>query len=497
MLFAFILFIILLPLFIVLVIYVFPLFIGFIILIFSMVISFISSIIKGEKSPIYSCGKIEPLSDYLLMEGDSDMSMIEILNIQRSWDLGLPIVLANASISKNISKGDTIFSACFENLSEKVIISAVFEFVIYNNNKVIKRIGSYQYDYLNAEKGELFGSGKLIKLDPDARNIDIMVKDITYKDGSTWENKSSQKFDISKYPKTRREFLGELDLDFIHKNNIDPDDYKYAPKQIDNCWICTCGKYNYDDDDGICKTCGKNKLTLLNLFDPSLLYKELEAPKSELETHEKQQSKIIRWFQMSSLTNIKKIIVIVIIVIISILLVNLLVEHLVEHREIEKAKETCIESFKEIVGEENLDVLNVTFEFVEKDTDYNGDLSEGGSIYNARIEVVGFNRIEIGKKFELFSDLRMKYIDTPYVFSVEEFSILSEGKEWFKLRYAEVITTSDSETFYKPKDNNSSNSIKYDSNDYYYRSNDYNNDGELSGDEWSDALDDYLTDLGY
>lgn len=296
------------------------------------------------------------------------MSTKKVLNVQNSWDVKLPILLLKANILKNEADGAITFSAIFKNLRKNTISSAIFELVVYDKMfNEVQRLKSLSYKNIEVKEAGVFGADKIIALNSDAMNIDIIVKNLTYADGSTWVNKFNQKFDTSKHPKKISEFLGFLDSEFLGENNLNSDTYEYIPKEIDSSWICTCGTDN-ETNNSICKECGMEKLKLFNLFDPALLFEKFNAKENE-NTVKKMQKK-----SGKKLNKVGIIGAILILALISIFSVN----SFKDLNEFNKAKSTYQKSVVEIFSDENMEVLNVVYVFDEKDTDYNGNLGEGG-----------------------------------------------------------------------------------------------------------------------
>lgn len=85
----------------------------------------------------------------------------------------------------------------------------------------------------------------------DIKKLDLVESQVCYSDGSvlTYEGKNNVTFDLEKFPES--EELRAL------KKMYDPN-VKYVPKDFENGWVCSCGRFNHLDKNQ-CSLCGKFK----------------------------------------------------------------------------------------------------------------------------------------------------------------------------------------------------------------------------------------------
>lgn len=117
---------------------------------------------------------------------------------------------------------------------------------------------TYRDIYLNPNKS--FGEKTPIILNPAIRKVKVEIENVVYRNGDIWKNSEEE----IKLPslKTIDQLDSELNEQLSREiTNFTPDQKKrviYLPQQLDNYWICMCGRPN-SNHDTYCRRCGMNK----------------------------------------------------------------------------------------------------------------------------------------------------------------------------------------------------------------------------------------------
>ena len=106
-----------------------------------------------------------------------------------------------------------------------------------------------------------FGKNKTIPLPNhlSTRTLEVIINKILFSDGSTWEKENNQLREV----KIER-ITDKLELDKI-RSIVGFDAYCY-PKELEDVWICVCGKLNKNIDP-ICRRCNREKSFVLTNYN--------------------------------------------------------------------------------------------------------------------------------------------------------------------------------------------------------------------------------------
>lgn len=126
-------------------------------------------------------------------------------------------------------------------------------------------------------KSKTFGEDSPIQLDQRVRRVRVGIDKVVYTDTSTWKP-TAQGFTRSKQElinSLKPELVEQLQRDIRFLAPAKKERYVFIPKQLEDYWLCTCGKPNKNDDI-VCSRCRLSKKDVF-LISSDSLQKNLDA----------------------------------------------------------------------------------------------------------------------------------------------------------------------------------------------------------------------------
>lgn len=129
--------------------------------------------------------------------------------------------------------------------------------------------------YLQGKK--TFGDRTPIILDPKIRKVTVAVDKVVYRNGDVWRNPEG--YFTLPLQKPVSSIKGELkpqfERDTSHLSDTDKQNFLYIPQQLDDYWLCTCGRPNKNGYD-TCSRCGLRRVTVFKVTDVDNLDNNLQ-----------------------------------------------------------------------------------------------------------------------------------------------------------------------------------------------------------------------------
>lgn len=217
-------------------------------------------------------------------------------NIITKFDIDCPVEIRDYEILVNEQK----FTYCtidFFNLSNKTVQAMDFTIFCYDSfGRPVSDDNTVQtlvQDECASPKLH-FGKNKTIPLlnHLSTRKVDVIINKILFLDGTTWnkENKQLWENKIEGIPDSQE--LERL------RSIAGYDAYCY-PKELEDVWICICGKVNKSTDHS-CRRCERQKDFVLTNYDKESIIKESS------QNHEIQEMKLEKFREMMEMDKRKQ-----------------------------------------------------------------------------------------------------------------------------------------------------------------------------------------------
>lgn len=143
-------------------------------------------------------------------------------------------------------------------------------------SEIIADISPYTYTYRDIflNKSRSFGEDSPILLDQRVRKVKIGIQRVVFNDSTLWYPASIQ------FTPPKQELITSLKPELVEQFQRDIHDnspavkesYSFIPKQLDNYWLCTCGRPNHNDSEH-CLRCGLSKEKVFLLSEETLQIK--------------------------------------------------------------------------------------------------------------------------------------------------------------------------------------------------------------------------------
>ena len=201
---------------------------------------------------------------------------------------GAPIIISAGVLLKDTKTENVITQLKFQSVSENPIRALKVSISAYDvSGKVVSSVDEYQYLDLHIQNGDFFGFNKAIVM-PDSvtRSIKIEKILVIYEEGY-YELDGNNLLPIAKSQKLSTEFSNP---DIIKQYQIDACTHgEYIPKQVEDLWICSCGKPN---SSNFCTECSATKEKVFAAYNPMVLKENLKHRLEAEKAEEKRQTEL-------------------------------------------------------------------------------------------------------------------------------------------------------------------------------------------------------------
>lgn len=230
---------------------------------------------------------------------DEITKILEIKN-DDMWFSGSPVMLRSMSLELDRQKGEMYTRVKFVNLKPAMIEEIDFDVICFDEfRNPIGRIENVSFSGLDAERNDSFGYERKIPVpDIETRNMEYIIRSVSFSGGEKWENKDNRHFDRKIEQKNIYSVQGDYNKQFMDicvRSGINGMDLVLQPEFEEDHWLCACGAFNWSDDKK-CSQCKVNrewleKNTSVENLRKNKEFQELEKEKvkRQMEEYEKQR----------------------------------------------------------------------------------------------------------------------------------------------------------------------------------------------------------------
>lgn len=191
------------------------------------------------------------------------------------WLRGCPLFVVRSQIIRNNENNRLFLVNEMANIGVRTIKSAIIRIDCLDaDGNMISSVDNCAYQGLNVEKQAVFGGNKLFGIAEGTDSVSIIIKKLTYSDGTEWSNEYLLKgLKISNPVRIDpQDSVYDVVKARCNDNHIVP---KFWPYEFTGGWRCTCAQLN-DEDDMSCSLCGASKFWVLDNLnrDDIIEYKE-------------------------------------------------------------------------------------------------------------------------------------------------------------------------------------------------------------------------------
>lgn len=189
-------------------------------------------------------------------------SVIKVIN-HGEWLRSCPLFVVRSQIIKNNENGKLYVVNEMANIGIKTVKDVVIRIDCMDaEGNVISCVDNCAYQGMNVAKQAMFGGNKLFAIADGTESVSVIIKNITYDDGMTWENDYLLKgIKIGNPVKIDpNDSVYDVVAARCNDNHIVP---KFWPYEFDGGWRCTCAQLN-DEDEMVCSLCGASKFWVLD-----------------------------------------------------------------------------------------------------------------------------------------------------------------------------------------------------------------------------------------
>lgn len=217
--------------------------------------------------------------------------IIKIIN-QGEWLRGCPLFMVRSQIIKNNELDKLFLVNEMANIGIKTVKSVLVRLECLDiSGNVINIVDNCAYQGLSVAKQAVFGGNKLFAAAPGTDGVRVIIKEVAFDDGTSWENDF---------------LLRGIKIDNPVK--IDPADSvydvvqarcrdyhvtpKFWPSEFPGGWRCTCAQLN-DEDDLTCSLCGASKFWVIDNLNREeiIAYKERVAREIRLKLEREEEER--------------------------------------------------------------------------------------------------------------------------------------------------------------------------------------------------------------
>ena len=205
---------------------------------------------------------------------EDNVKLVEIKN-DYMWFTDSPIIICAFRVAVDMKTGDMFTSAKFLNVAPFILRSITFDIICYDQmRQPIARLTDITYSDLDVKRNTDFGYHRKIEItDLDTRNVEYIIKSVTYDNGQVWNNTDGRRFDKRIDQKSIYTVQGDANKQFrdiCARSGIDGLNLVLQPVFEDDHWLCACGAFNWSDETK-CSQCSVNREWLRKNTDTAFL----------------------------------------------------------------------------------------------------------------------------------------------------------------------------------------------------------------------------------
>ena len=202
----------------------------------------------------------------IILDGDNmPEELTKLLEIKNDdmWFEGAPVLLRSMCLELDKQKGEMYTRVKFVNLKPAVIEEITFDVVCFDEyRKAIGKIEKVSFSGLEAERNDSFGYERKIPVpDIETRNMEYVLRSVSFSGGEKWENKEYRHFDRKIEQENIYSVQGDYNKQFMDicvRSGINGTDLVLQPIFEKDYWLCACGAFNWSEDKK-CSQCKVNR----------------------------------------------------------------------------------------------------------------------------------------------------------------------------------------------------------------------------------------------
>ena len=172
---------------------------------------------------------------------------------------GSPVQFVRVELLKGEQSGDNAVCLTFKNIGEQPITGLDVRFKCKAANGEVLCEETFNYEELNAGRGELFGMDDAVFITPSAiGSVDVQLE---------WVYSGKMRMDLRDKKRTRLEPAKKLSAEMSAKleQKVGRPGMKYVPQVLEHGWYCACGAFHPNEERTVyCSECGGDRVLLQN-----------------------------------------------------------------------------------------------------------------------------------------------------------------------------------------------------------------------------------------
>ena len=188
--------------------------------------------------------------------------VLKVIN-HGEWLRSCPLFVVRSQIIRNNETDKLLVVNEIANIGNKTVKDVVIKIDCMDaEGKLITSVDKCAYQGMNVAKQAIFGGNKLFSVPEGTENISLIIKNVTFADGTTWGNDFAIKgIKIGNPVKIDpNDSVYDVVESRCQANHVTP---KFWPYEFDGGWRCTCAQLN-DEDNMVCELCGVSKFWVLD-----------------------------------------------------------------------------------------------------------------------------------------------------------------------------------------------------------------------------------------
>ena len=217
---------------------------------------------------------------------EDNIKLVETKN-DMMWFKDSPVIICSFRVAVDMTTGDMFTSAKFLNIAPYVIRDITFDVVCYNQaREPIGYLTNITFSDIDAQRNTNFGYHRKIEItDLDTRNVEYIIRSVTYDNGNAWTNTQNRRFDTRIDQESIYTVQGDYNKQFrdiCARSGIDGMNLVLQPVFTEDYWLCACGTFNWNDET-MCSQCSVNREWLTKNTDPEALRQRKENQDAQIQ----------------------------------------------------------------------------------------------------------------------------------------------------------------------------------------------------------------------
>ena len=172
---------------------------------------------------------------------------------------GSPVQFVRVELLKGEQSGDNAVCLTFKNIGDQTITGLDVRFKCKAANGELLCEETFNYEELNAGRGELFGMDDAVFItDKAIGSVDVQLE---------WVYSGRMRMDLREKKRTRLEPAKKLSAEMSAKleEKVGRAGMKYVPQVTEQGWYCACGAFHPNEENTVyCSECGGDRVLLQN-----------------------------------------------------------------------------------------------------------------------------------------------------------------------------------------------------------------------------------------